>query len=226
MIFIVIHNESVVQVNDKTRIDISKSFSTPGESPILGITITPEVLAAPIAVTEYLDWVYTTEGTKTITVTYTTTLGDTIKTAEISVVTVATDNLFSTDKDILAHESDLYNYLRVGRSSYIDKHRAIRDLILDELAITEHFKSDGSEYTTADTFTDDFKKWSTYNVLELIFEELSNTADDIFNKKSLRYKDMKIKAKEMALLALDRALEGTTSPNGVPTPFSNELTRR
>ena len=60
-----------VQVDEKFRIDATKTFLHPGDANIQSITIVPEDGADTYTVTsdKYLDYAYDSAGTKTITVT-------------------------------------------------------------------------------------------------------------------------------------------------------------
>lgn len=221
-IFISPKVESIVQVDDQTRLTARYSY-TPDEDGIASVEIQPDTGADFYTVTnDYLDWVFTasssaaTNGEATVTFRVTaSTSGATPVTEEvtISVLTASVDNLFSNDADILAYEPDIYDYLRDGRRSWIDKHRAAQGLILDELAAKGYAKNDGTNFTKSDTFSDDFKKWSTFLVLETIFEELSNATDDIFAAKSNRYQSQKIMAKDRSVLSLDFDGDGTVESN-------------
>ena len=63
-----LHLEEKVQVNEKTRIDCTKSFIS-DEAAISLVRIKPEDGGSFVTVTsdKYLDWAYETAGTKTAT---------------------------------------------------------------------------------------------------------------------------------------------------------------
>ena len=75
MIFPVLSHESIVQVDDKTRLDASKSFSNSAD--ITLVEIDPDGTGTFYDITNvdgwYLDMVYGVEGDKTITLRINTT---------------------------------------------------------------------------------------------------------------------------------------------------------
>jgi len=231
MIFPKIINEAIVQVGDKTRIDVSKSFITPNSSAITMLEVSPDEATSPIDVfsTGYLDWCYSGASSSTITllVTCESSASTATITAPISIITAETDNLFSTDNDLIGYEGDILSYVREGRNSYLDKHRAMQSKILDELASMGLFKADGTRYVAADIVDkEDFKKWSMFGVLENIFEELSNQVDDIFSRKKQHYGSLKVDAKKRGSIALDLNADGTVDVNEKIDNFTGSLVRR
>jgi hypothetical protein len=66
------------------------------------------------------------------------------------------------------------------------------------------WQRDGSRYTAADLIDiQDFKEWSKYLTLQIIFESLSNAVDDVFSRKAEKYSSMATKAKNRGVLRLD-----------------------
>ena len=138
-IFPIIKTEATVQTGDLTRIDATKSIATVDEAAISKVEIEPLASNGYIDVTGsdsedwYLDWVYDTEETVTVSIRITTDGSPTTETDTISIVTSATDNLFTDDDDILEHEPDVLQFLRPGRTSFLDYHRAAKIRILEWL---------------------------------------------------------------------------------------------
>jgi len=212
MIFPVLEIESVVQVNDKTRLDATKSFVTPDEASISLVEIQPSAGDAFIDVTQnkYLDWQYSTDGAAiTVVVRITTDGAPTTFSKTLTVKSVADDKLFSTDAELISYEPDLLNYVRAGRSSFLDVHRTSQQRILKVLDENGFWNKDKSTITLDEILTiDDFVDWSKFMTLRLIFEGLSNATDDIFHEKALRYKNMEAEARDRARFRIDTDKDG------------------
>ena len=220
-----------VQIDEKFRIDATKTFLHPGDANIQSITIEPEDGADTYTVTsdKYLDYAYSTTGTKTITVTlnHTGLGGSVTKTDTIEVVSEADENLFSEDADIIAHEPDILNYLPTYKADYKYVHRLAQDriiTILDERGITD---TDGNRLTAADVKdTEECNDWSKFLALQYIFESLSNAIDDIFHEKSLRYREMVKQASNRAFLRFDYDGDGTLEDSERASAVTGRLYRR
>lgn len=210
--------DSVVQVSDMIRLDASKSFVSKGSADVTLIEISPESGADYVDVTGsesedwYLDWAYATEGEKTVTVRITTD-GDPISfTKTLTVVTEATDNLLSSDEDLIALESDVMKFLPSGKNSFKYLHRKAQGLILEYLNKTGHFDDDGDRLLkTAIVETEEFRAWSKYLVLKLIFFDASNQVDDIYWEKAIDYKSLEENARKRVKLPLDTDGDGEVS---------------
>lgn len=203
MIFPYLETESLIQVNDKIRFDVSRSFAQ-GET-IDQIEVEPEASAGFFIVSEYLDWAYQTDGTKQITVRITGSIsGPVDMTYSIDCISSADDNLFSSDSDLMAYEDDILKYIRNGRNSFLDKHRKAQEIILNELDANRIWKDDGTRYTALDIIdVQEFKQWSVFLTLKLICESLSKEVDDLWDSKASKYDTMMIQAKKRATLRLD-----------------------
>ena len=120
MIFPALSLETTLQVDDKTRLNASKSFVTNNET-ITNIEIEPEIGVGFISVFNtnpdkwFLDWAYELDGSKVVSVRVTTNLGDRIKTYDTDVLTKEVDALFSNDNDLYAYEPNLAKYLPLGK---------------------------------------------------------------------------------------------------------------
>lgn len=226
-IFIQTTSEDKVQVDDKTRIDATKTFISPDEAAITLVEIEPEASAGYVTVTstKYLDWAYATAGTKTATVRVTTDGSPTTKTVSIVVVSASDDKLFSDDKDIVSHEVDIYRFLRPGRSSFLDFHRVAQKMILDDLDQRGLTDSTGNKLTAADIFDlEEVSEWSKYLTLSLIFKSVQGEVDDIYGIKSKSYMDMADRQRTRATLRLDTNQDGTIDSR--PDLMSGRLVRR
>jgi hypothetical protein len=135
MIFGSLEHEAIVQVNDRTRLDASKTYSAKGAVPITKVEIQPYAGAAQINVTNvkpsewYTDYQYDTDGQKVITLTINGDGTPIVSTYTIQVITAANDNLFADDTDLMQEEPDVVKYPRKGRNTFKDVHReAQRDI--------------------------------------------------------------------------------------------------
>ena len=189
MIFAKIVTEGTIREKDKTRLDFSSSFSNGDPITSAGVSIDA---GTSIDVLEqmYLDYEFTA-GDHTIELTITDGTLTSVESLPIHVLAESDDIIFSNDSDLVAMEDDILKYVRDGRATFIDKHRIARDLILDELDANRIFKEDGSRYTAADVADiDDFRKWSIYLTLQLIYSSNSTQSDDFFEMKAKKYEDL------------------------------------
>ena len=225
MIFAHIEVESVLQINDKTRLNASKSFSnTVGEITLIEIQPSGSESFFDVTNTGYLDWSYSTDGDHIATVRINSTE---LQSRTISALSVADDNLFSNDSDIVAYEPDLLKWVQVGRNSFLDKHRAAQKEILNELDSNQIWKRDGSRYEASDIINiQEFKEWSKYEALRIIFDGISNAIDDVFKDKANKYAGLAVSAKKRATLRLDYNDDGTIDANEKTNIFTGELRRR
>jgi hypothetical protein len=228
-----IKNEIYVQVDDKTRIDCSGSYVSKGSAAITLVEIQPFASAGFVDVTGsssndwYLDYEYSTDGDKVVTLRITTDGAPSSFTSTISVLTSTNDKLLSNDSDLQLHEPDILKYIKEGRNSYLDVHRRARDLILDWLNENGHTDSNGAALTkTALINTEEFRKWSTYLALRLIFDGISNQVDDVFSFKAKRYDSFANEARDRAILRLDIDGSGTVGVNEGINVKSMDILRR
>lgn len=227
--------ESVVQLNDKTRINCSKTFVSKGSPAITLVRIKPEatgsfitVSASPVASKDfYLDWQYSTAGTKTVTLEVTAGGSPETFTATIEAVSAVDDKLFSSDQDLMAIEPDILKWIPVGRNSFLNVHRASQKLILDWLDSIRVWRTDGTKLTKADlSLTDDLKQLSIYMTLELIFMGISNKTDDVFLAKAREYRSKAFDVKQRGRIQADFDGSGTLTPGEGADMRSFNLFRR
>lgn len=225
MIFPKIECDQVVQVNDKFRIDCSKSYISKDEDPITKVEIEPEagagfieVQGTPISSRNFwLDWEYQTAGTKVISCRITTEIvGPTVTTVTKSIecLSEADDKLLSSDSDLVAIESDILKYVPEGRSSFNYVHRESQNEILDWLFTNGYMKADTTPYTIDDIINvSEFKFWSKYSTLRLLYEDFSKAPDDVFMQKAKRYENMAHTWRHKSVLHIDAngdGVQGTT----------------
>ena len=221
--------ESTLQTGDKSRLDATKSFISTGEAAITLIEIEPEASAGYTTVTsdQYLDWSYSTTGEKTVTVRITTDGSPTTATGTITVVDATTDNLFSGDAELVAHEPDILSYIPEGRNSFLNVHRLAQDRIMTILDEKRIWDTSGDRLTkSAVTDIQEVNDWSKFLTLSYIFEGLSNDIDDIFFEKASRYRSMSKEAESRAAIKLDFDGDGTLEASEDADLFSMTMVRR
>lgn len=206
-IFPHIELEEVVQVNDKTRLNATKSFISKGEEPITLVRIEPEAGAGFVDITGtpikasnwFLDWEYSTDGTKAVTVEITTDGAPVTETKTIEVLTELDDNQFCKDTDLQALEHDILKWVREGRATFKDVIRRAKRLIMKDLEEFGVVDSNGNKLTEAAIVDkEEVREWATYWSLYLIFNSSNNQAEDILKQKASMYfqkgKDSRTKA--------------------------------
>lgn len=206
MIFPVLELEQKLQVDDKTRLDARKSFTSPDEAAITLVEIEPAAGSGFVDVTSsrYLDWQYSTDGVAVVTVRITTDGSPVTSSKNLTVLSVADDKLFSSDSELLPYEPDILNYVRAGRNSFLDVHRASQQRILKILEENGFFLSDDTRITLDEILDiEEFRDWSKFMTLRLVFEGLSNATDDIFHQKALRYSNLEAEARDRARIKVD-----------------------
>lgn len=212
-IFPKIESDDIVQIADKFRISASKSYISKGESAITLVEIEPEAGNGFIDVTGsaplnsknwYLDWEYSTDGAKVISVRVTTSGAPVVLTKTISALLSADDNLFSKDSDLVAIESDILKYVPDGRASFKYVHREAQNEILEWLYTNGYMRSGNIRFTKEDVIEiQEFTFWSKYMVLRLIFEDLSNSVGDIFDAKAKEYENDEKEWRQKSVLKID-----------------------
>lgn len=207
-IFGVIKSDDQVFTGDKLRIDVSGSFLAPD---LTFATISHEI-SVDAGVTWYnisakknIDWLFTTAGTKTISVRISTTEpASQVFTKDITVLNLATASLFSTDSDLYIHEPEIDQYRPKKWSSWNMIHLMAQTWIIDFLDEKGIFAEDGSKYTVADIMDkEQVKQLSTYKALQFIFEGNSNVGGDLFSIKAAEYNKLANAKASRSQLSLD-----------------------
>ena len=132
-----------------------------------------------------------------------------VETKYISLYSVAGDNLFSSDSDLVSRQSDILKYVRDGRSSFLDYHRAAQEHIISFLDEEGHIDVN-QDRLSVDAFVDidEVRQWSKYVTLRLINDDLSNSIDDIFKQKSKLYEAEEMRCRNRAILRIDTDGDG------------------
>ena len=210
MIFPHIQLENIVQENDKTRIDVARSFANSETIDLYEVSVDNEATYIDVTADMVLDWAFDAFGVYPIFVRLTGSVsGEITFSKNLMVKTAEEDNLFSNDDELVQHEDDLLSYVREGRSTFLDKHRLAQNMILNDLDKNQIWKDDGTRYTADDIVdTQEFSEWSKFMVLRIIMESLSNDVQDIFHEKAVRYRTMEVEAKKRACLRLDSNGDG------------------
>lgn len=126
------------------------------------------------------------------------------ETRYVNIYSVAGDALFSSDADLINRQSDILKYVREGRNSFLDYHRAAQEHIISFLDEEGHIDIN-SNRLTVDAFVDieEVRQWSKYVTLRLIHDDISNSIDDIFHQKAKIYEAEEIRARNRAMLRID-----------------------
>lgn len=225
-LFPLLRSDDKAQIGDKLRLDASKSFVSPSAT-ITKYEFDPEGTATWIdaGTVSYLDWVYTTAGTKTAGLRITSGSTATI-TLDIDVVTAADDRLFSDDASLVEIEPTIMKYLPAERSSFKYAHRRSQTHILDSFDQRRIWEIDGSKVTAEDLIDlTEVSVWSTLLTLGYIFQGLSNAVDDVFDKKSKMYLSKADAARHLAL-RYDYNKDGELEPYEGTDLFTGGLVRR
>lgn len=220
MIAPILEVEPILQIGDKTRLDATKSFVSKGEHAIHNVWIEAEEGAGFISVNHsdpknwYLDWVYTGVS-RTVTVScriqVQSNSGEIVtNTTSLPLITSAEDKLFSVDQDLIALEPDILRWVKKGRSSFIDVHRAAQKKILEYLDEAGLRNDDGTKISKNELIDlSEVKPWSRDLTLSLIFRGLSNQVADVFDQKAKYYASEAKNRSDRAIIAWDSNKNGT-----------------
>lgn len=232
-IFGVLDVEPKVQVNDKTRLQAKRSFVSKDEAAITLVEIDPDGTTGFIDVTGssassyFLDWAYTTDGSKTVTLRITTDGAPVTTTETIEVVTAANDKLFSTDQDLLSYEKEVFDLLPDGHSSFNYLHRKVQTLILDWFNEQGYRTTDRSKITVDELLdTNEIRRWSESWVLHHIYKDNSNSVGDKFDEKAANYQSRAIDARDRSVFELDLNKDGEITVGEEINVTSVRLLRR
>ena len=232
----IIETDDIVQLNDKLRIDVSRTFvARPGSlANIKKIEIKPTADESFITVHDtastattyavkdwYLDWIYLNKLVATVatdihTITLKVTLTDNSEhtaTKNITLLTETEDDLYSEDSDLFLHEWDIMKWLPDGRSSWKYLHRRAQSRILSYLDEKGYKTNDGAIISKANISNkEDFKEWSTFMTLNLIFSTVLNSRGDVFTQKAIFYENKELNANKR-VFRIDSDLDGISDNN-------------
>ena len=228
--------ETVLQIDEKTRLDASRSFVTDDEV-ITDILIQPSASDPFISVYNggdadkwVIDWAYELDSFKDVAVQIVAVSGSKTKTymAGINVLTEEIDALLSTDNDILPFEPKIHRYLPRGKNSFIYAHRKAQERIIAYLDEQRIWKNDNSRYGKLDLstvtdpeFKEQFRQWSSFETLLIIFESFQVSSGDLFQEKKLEYTALRNSARTRSALRLDQDGDGELDI----TPYDIRTTR-
>lgn len=218
-LFGVIKSDDNVFTGDKIRFDFRQSFLTPDVifSTTLSHQVSFDAGATYLDVTsnKYIDYMYSTSGSKTVTLKLkTSTAVEQTFTKIITVLDITTAALFSKDHDLYQFEPEIDQYLPKKWSSWNMIHKQAQEWIIDWLDEAAIYKYDGSKFAVADIGdSQQVKQLSIYKVLEIIFEGNSNIVGDLFSIKRDKYKALAQQKMSRANLRLDYDDSGVVDTN-------------
>ena len=224
MIFPCIEADTCLSLNEKFRIDVSNSYATADEGMFTSIQIEPDTGVGFFDAIDgdYLDWQYETDGTKIVSVTFTTENG-TPKTETYEIEVKAEECLLSDDECLKAFEPTLYKLLPCERCNFMFIHRKVVDCILNELSCRGIYKKatggisvknpiDGCklELLTCEDLvgSEQVKRIATFWALEMIYGGNYNSTDDLYYTKFKYYRAERTKAMSAGNLLIDRDGDG------------------
>lgn len=139
----------------------------------------------------------------------------------------AGDRLFCSDGDLIAHEPDIMSWVQNGRSSFKNVYRRAQKLIIAWLDEKGYCNVYGDKYTKNDILDiEEVRQWATFMSLRLIFQGLSNSIDDIFDRKSKLYEGSEMAARNRVILRIDTNKDGQVEDTEGLSVYSGSLFRR
>lgn len=207
-IFGVLKSDDKIFSGDKIRFDASESFLAPA---LVFATVSHEISVDAgvtwfdISKNKIVDWIFTTAGTKTISLRVSTTQpASQVFTKDITVIDLTTANLFSNDSDLYEYETDIDQYLPKKWSSWNLVHLAAQKHIIDWLDEKRIFAFNGTKYSASDLLDKaEVRQFSIFKTLELIFASNSNIVGDIFSIKRDKYRELANEKAARAQITLD-----------------------
>lgn len=130
--------------------------------------------------------------------------GTASETRYVSVYSEAGDALLSSDEDLAKHKDNIMKYVPAGRNTFKHQHRRAQELILAFLDDNGYIDINGDRLTI-DAIVDkeEFRQWSVFLTLELIFDDLSNAVDDVFADWASSFEAKKKIHRKKALFRVD-----------------------
>lgn len=208
MIFGIIKSDDKVFTGDKLRVDLSGTFLSPGSTFATvshEISFDAGVTWFDISQKKYIDYIFSTAGSKTIDVRISTTapLVMTFSKA-ITCLNLTAQNLFSNDSDLYQYETEIDQYLPKKWSSWNLIHLQAQEWIMDWLDEKRIFNEANQKYVVADLLDkQEVKQLSIAKVLELIYESNINTPGDLFTQKRDKYTAMLQEKASRSTITLD-----------------------
>jgi hypothetical protein len=207
-VFGIIKCDEKVFVADKIRLDARESFIAPGLTYATlshEISVDAGVTWYNISDKKYVDWLFSTAGTKTISLRLSTTEPASYTfTKDVVVLDVVTQKLFSNDSDLYKYETEIDQYLPKKWSSWNMIHLAAQEWIMDWLDEKRITDINGDKYVVDDIMdAQQVKQLSCYKALEFIYESNINIPDDLYTKKRDKYRTLANEKASKAQLSLD-----------------------
>lgn len=209
--------DNLVQLSDMFRLDGSKSFVGSGET-ITEVNIYPDFANNPATKFNVyvedcpeewvLDWAYDTAGDYVARVELVTGSGSKAKDYNVKAIDEAEDNLQSSDSMLYAYESELKRYIPAGRNSWKYLHRKALEEILDYLFRNGKRNSDGTRIEKSQLIGDKLEKWSTFETLIMIFQDIKSSNIDLFNEKIADYSEARNQARKIYMFEYDENKDG------------------
>lgn len=233
-LFGVIKSDDKVFTGDKIRIDFGQSFTTPDVafSSTLSHQVSFDGGSTYIDVTakKYIDYIYSTAGTKTITLklkdNVTPTPNESTFTKSITVLDITLQDLFATDSDLYKFEPEIDAYLPKKWSGWNLIHLQVQEWIMDWLDESKIWDVNGAKLTVAAIVDNQqVKQLAIYKALEFIFEGNSNVVGDLFSIKRDKYKALAMQKMTRGALKLDLDGDAAASVGEGVDLFTGSLIR-
>lgn len=217
MLFPKIDTDILIQINDMFRISAVNSFATAGEE-ITEVNIYPDFVGNPAGVYDvyeieqdcwHIDWAYEVAGDYSIKLEIKTATETKEIIHEIKAMTEEEDNLLSTDQDVYGYENELKRYLPEGRNSWKYIHRKAQEEILDYLYRNGKLSEEDTAITK-DQLKPESKltKWSTFEAMILIYQDLKTSNAEAFNEKLVDYSAKRNEARKRYIIEFDSNRDG------------------
>jgi hypothetical protein len=208
--------DKLVQTYDMFRIDASGSFST-DEEEVTEFNIYPDYINQPLLVYDkaaedkdcwILDWAYKTEDTYTVRVEMKTLLLTEVVEYQIEAITPAVDNLLSDDSALYAYENELRRYIPMGRNSWKYMHRKAQEEILDYFYRNAILNPDNTKIERSQLIGDKLEKWSIFEAILLIYQDIKTSNSEAFNEKIVDYSQKRADARSRYIIEYDSNKDG------------------
>lgn len=149
------------------------------------------------------------------------------KTFYINVFSEDGDALFSSDQDLIAHRDDIMDFVPAGRNTFKHIHRRAQDLILayfDESGLVDIYGDPLTVKSVVDP--EEVRQWSTFLVLRLIHDDLSNSNDDNFYLKARDFESKEKLHRSRSILRLDVNNDGRADLGEGVSTIGSSVVRR
>ncbi len=129
---------------------------------------------------------------------------DNTVTKTLKLISPRADRLFSDDAMLTDHEHDIRRFIVQGRDTFKNKHRLAQTQIFDYMDKEGMVNIFDKKYKKQDALIpEEFRQWSKFLTLRLIFDGISNKADDVFFKKARHYQERELFFRNRSVIRLD-----------------------